>query len=341
MPEDLTNFFQLISDFWLKITPKNQQVIIASIVFFVVVFLIYIFWLLYSRRSNLLQPRYFLRFSYLSNSDEVESFENDFYSIFSKLHSNHKGITTFEIHKQKDFEGFIVSSPDLSVLESIKLDLSTIQGTKFDDIISNSGIPSPTFDPLVSAFSNPKKPFQTQLLSSIEYGNFRTDKYETVKNLINYITRNNTNDYSSIIFSFLPNRHQSKIRSLIAKLNHESSRRSSEYQTGPNQNVLRHIKELDTKNLYALFSCRIVLLSTNKDTVKHLSSCFSLVSSDNKFNGRISNFNPAQIRFVPKQNLFTAFNRSAFGVEINSKELSGLVQLSTFGVPKKSNNEID
>lgn len=333
MNDNQFNPVELIISTWNKIPLKTQSITINLAISIFLLFLFYCFYLIVNRKLELSKPRYFLRFSFHNPSDEAEYFGKEFFTIFSKLHSTARDTTTtFEIHKQENFEGYIFSSLKVEVLENIKLDLQKIHGIKFDEQINLESNDSP--------IKSDSKSFQYQLLAQNQFGNFRTDEFDLVKTLVEYLKNlssgtQSTNPSASIIFALKPNRLQNMINSLITKLNNESWRRSREFNTSIDQNIVRRISRLEVKNNFPLFSCRITIIGSTRQIAQNLSSCFNILADENRFNSRISNFTTEQIRYVPKSNLFSNFNQSAFGSNLNTKELSNIIQIDNFGDLKK------
>jgi hypothetical protein len=291
--------------------------------------------LLISRYLQLHKPRHFLKVTLVSKANAKLDFASQFLTLLSKLHTlTSSSVVTFEIHKSNNlggnFAGFIFTSTDLSVLEVIRKDLTTTDGVSavlvkdYQDLL---------VEPLTTQFTAfadklDVRPYQLQLLASSEFGNFRLDQNQLVKNLVDSLQGLEAQEYGSVVVSFRPVIKEHAIKSRIASLNFRSTKDADKY--GVNQNMLAEVKELQVKNQYPLFQVRMVVFGSTRQIVNNLASSFNLLSQDNRLNERLANFNLKALRFIPKENLFKVFNRSSFGSLLNTRELASLVQLASF-----------
>jgi hypothetical protein len=112
---------------------------------------------------------------------------------------------------------------------------------------------------------------------------------------------------------------------------------SKEYTVNPG--ITKEIAQLEEKNQYDMYATRISVIGSSRQIVDSLSASFNIVSAQNSFKSRLSNFKLTQFRFIPKENLFKIFNHNAFGSLLNIRELTSLIQLSQFQNLSKIRND--
>lgn len=330
-PLDGTLFPPLIKavgEFWEQsVTNELKNNLVLCMSLFVIAFVVYILWLLLIRFLELRKLRLYLKATFDHNLDDNEGYDSQILGLVSGLHTLSKSkVITFEIHKSKDFTGFLFSSSDQSVLDHIKSEISSI---------SNLGVEILTgeYEPLTYQFMQYKeklttRPYQLQLVASQEYGNFRKDQLDLTRSLISTIQSIPKDQFGSVIFAFRPVIKEYKIKGKIAKLEYKIMKDFKEYAVNPGIN--KEIAQLEEKNQYDMFSTRISVIGGSRQIVDSLSASFNLVSAQNSFKSRLSNFKLAQFRFIPKENLFKIFNHNAFGSLLNIRELTTLLQLYQF-----------
>jgi hypothetical protein len=339
-PLDGTLFPPLIKavgEYWdQNMTTELKNNLVLGMNLLVIAFVIYILWLLLSRFLELRKPRYYLKVTFDHDLDDNDGYDSQILGLVSGLHTLAKSsVVTFELHKSKDFTGFLFSSSDESVLNHIKSELSRIGNLGVEVITTQN-------DPLNFQFMQYKekittRPYQLQLVASQEYGNFRKDQLNLTRNLIGTMQSIPKDQFGSVIFAFRPVIKEYKIKSKIAKLEYKIMKDSKEYAVNPGIN--KEIAQLEEKNQYDMFATRITVVGSSRQVVDSLSASFNIVSAQNSFKSRLSNFKLAQFRFIPKENIFKVFNRNAFGSLLNIRELTSLLQLSQFQNQAKIRND--
>ena len=327
-----------IGEFWnttLTVEVKNNLVLGMNL--FVIAFVMYILWLILDRLLELRETRYYLKVTFDQDLNNNDSYDSQILGLISGLHTLAKSkVVTFEIHKSKDFTGFLFSSSDQSVLNNIKTELSRINNLRAEILTSQ-------YEPLTYQFVQYKqkvttRPYQLQMVASQEYGNFRKDQLNLTRNLIGIMQSIPKDQFGIVIFAFRPVIKEYKIKGKIAKLEYKIMKDSKEYAVNPSIN--KEIAQLEEKNQYNMFATRISVVGSSRQIVDSLSASFNILSAQNSFKSRLSNFKPTQFRFVPKENIFKVFNRNAFGSLLNIRELTSLIQLSQFqDLSKIRNNE--
>lgn len=324
-----------VTQYWDKsLTTEIKGNLVLATNLLLVCFGLYVVYLLTTRYLALRKPRHLLRVTLATKTTSKLDFE--LLTLLSRLHTLSKSsVVTFELHKSNKFgggfTGFIFSSTDLSVLEVIRQTLVTTDGVNSEIVAEQQDL---DVEPLMTQFRAYQdklspRPYQLQLLASSQFGNFRLDQNQLVQNLVASLLSLEQVDYGSVVIAFRPVIKEHAIKSRIASLNFKFTKEADKY--GVNQNMLAEVKELQLKNQYPLFQVRIVVLGSSRQIVNNLASSFNLLSQDNRLTERLSNFSLPALRFVPRENLFTIFNRSAFGSLLNTRELSSLVQLASFG----------
>jgi hypothetical protein len=339
-PLDGTLFPPLIKavgEYWdqsMTIELKNNLVLGMNLL--VISFVIYIIWLLLSRFLELRKPRHYLKVTFDHDLDENEGYDSQILGLVSGLHTLAKSsVITFELHKSKDFTGFLFSSSDQSVLNHIKSELSRV-GCLGVEVLTSK------YEPLTYQFIQYKekvtsRPYQLQMIASQEYGNFRKDQLDLTRNLIGTMQSIPKDQFGSVVFAFRPVIKEFKIKSKVAKLEYKIMKDSKEYAVNPGIN--KEIAQLEEKNQYDMFATRITVAGSSRQIVDSLSASFNIISAQNSFKSRLSNFKLSQFRFIPKENIFKLFNRNAFGSLLNIRELTSLVQLSQFQNLSKIRND--
>jgi hypothetical protein len=327
-----------INDYWdqnMTIEVKNNLILGMNLL--VIAFVIYSLWLLLSRFLELRKPRHYLKVTFDHDLDDNDGYDSQMLGLISGLHTLSKSsIVTFELHKSKDFSGFLFSSSDQSVLNHIQSELSRI-GCLGVEVLTGE------YEPLTYQFMQYKekvtnRPYQLQLVASQEYGNFRKDQLNLTRNLIGTMQSIPKDQFGSVVFAFRPVIKEYKIKSKVAKLEYKIMKDSKEYAVNPGIN--KEIAQLEEKNQYDMFATRITVAGSSRQIVDSLSASFNIVSAQNSFKSRLSNFKLTQFRFIPKENIFKVFNRSAFGSLLNIRELTSLLQLTQFqNQAKIRNNE--
>jgi hypothetical protein len=175
------------------------------------------------------------------------------------------------------------------------------------------------------------------MVASQEYGNFRKDQLNLTRNLIGTMQSIPKDQFGSVVFAFRPVIKEYKIKRKVAKLEYKIMKDSKEYAVNPGIN--KEIAQLEEKNQYDMFATRISVVGSSRQIVDSLSASFNIVSAQNSFKSRLSNFKLTQFRFIPKENIFKVFNRNAFGSLLNIRELTSLLQLSQFQNLSKIRND--
>lgn len=328
------DFIPTITSYWdNNVSIELQSQLIWFGVAIAACLVTYCLYLLLSRHTALHKPRHLLRVTLAATTSSKLNFE--LLNLLSRLHTLSKSsVATFELHKSNQvgggFVGFIFSSTDLSVLQVIRQNLVTTDGVSAEIVTEEQDLLA---EPLATQFQAYQdklspRPYQLQLLSSSQFGNFRLDQNQLVQDLAASLLALDQEEYGSVVVSFRPVIKEHAIKSKIASLNFKSTKEAGQY--GVNQNMLAEVKELQLKNQYPLFQVRIVVVGSSRQIVNNLASSFNLLSQDNRLNQRLCNFSLQALRYVPRQNLFTVFNRPAFGSLLNTRELSSLVQLASF-----------
>jgi hypothetical protein len=205
-------FFKAIGEYWdqnMTIEVKNNLVLWMN--FFVIAFVIYILWLLLNRFLELRKPRYYLKVTFDHDLDDNESNDSKILGLVSGLHTLSKStVITFEIHKSKDFVGFLFSSSDQSVLNHIRSELSRINNLSVEILAAEC-------EPLTSQFLQymarvTARPYQLQIVASLEYGNFRKDQLNLTQNLIGTMQSIPKDQFGSVVFAFRPMIKEYKVK---------------------------------------------------------------------------------------------------------------------------------
>jgi hypothetical protein len=340
-PLDGTLFPPLIkafSEFWdTTLTTEVKNNLVLGMNLFVIAFVIYILWLLLSRFLELRKPRHYLKVTFDHDLDDNDGFDSQMLGLISGLHTLSKSsVITIELHKSKDFSGFLFSSSNQSVLDHIQSELSRI-GCLGVEVLTGE------YEPLTYQFMQYKEkitpcPYQLQMVASQEYGNFRKDQLALTRSLVGTMQSIPKDQFGSVVFAFRPVIKEFKIKSKVAKLEYKIMKDSKEYAVNPGIN--KEIAQLEEKNQYDMFATRITVVGSSRQIVDSLSASFNIVSAQNSFKARLSSFKLAQFRFIPKENIFKVFNRNGFGSLLNIRELTSLLQLSQFqNLTKIRNNE--
>lgn len=288
--------------------------------------------------SELKTKRYFLQVIFSNKTMEKSDLVFEFATLLSKLHSLAKGgMVTFEVHqnKSRDIACFIITTTRSDTLQSISKELEQIKGVSIVQDIS---------DPLLGLQNqNTKskvnyKPYVLNLASSSVYGNFKSDTAIFIKSLIQSLRQLEELDCGSIIIVFRPTYVQSKLRGQISKLNFRAMKNGKNY--GVDHNLVKTVKELEAKNISAIFSVSISVIGSRSFVVDNLASCFNLLSKENYFVSKTSKFNISRLRHVKAEDLFMPLNRGSYGSYLNCNELACLVQLCDFGSENISKNTL-
>ena len=327
-----------------SISVGDQTNLILILVGLGVLMVLYFGYLLWDRHKDLTQKRFTLQITYSNQGghNRNKNFGVEIYSILSKVHSlAQSSVVTFEIHKQPEFTGFLVTSTKESVINAFKQELANIEGVQLE--IGTSVSPE-----IQNMNFLPKSSFQNRMLCIAEFGNFKKDQYllceSIVKSLDNLSLENIQEEgslpkkpFASVVFAFRPTVADWKIKSRIASFKSKQRIQQKEYGSS-DQSYNDDIKKLQEKNLSKMYSCRITVSGGNREIVDIVSSEFNIFHDDNYFNPRMASYTQAQTRFVPRTNFLRYFNRDGFGVNINTKELSSMIQLANFGTTTNLKN---
>jgi hypothetical protein len=144
--------------------------------------------------------------------------------------------------------------------------------------------------------------------------------------------------FGSMVIAFRPSFAQSKIKGRISSLNFKAMRNGKSY--GIDHNLVTEVKELETKNISAIFSVSISIIGSSNPKVDNLASCFNLLSKENYFVTKSSKFDIIRVRYTKAEDLFMSLNRGSYGSYLNCNELACLVQLADFGSEIASKNTL-
>jgi len=325
-----------ISEKVSNLDPKYVSLIIWMVSIAIALLVCYTTFTIFRTKSELKAKRYFLKLTFSSKTMEKSDLVLEFVTLLSKLHSLAKGgIVTFEIHqnKYKDIACYIITAIRSDTLESITQELEQIKGVN---------ILSEVTDPILliqkQCIETKLKPYVLKLSSSSTFGNFKSDTSVLIKSLIQNMRQLDDQDFGSMVIAFRPSFAQSKIRGQISKLNFRAMRSGKDY--GIDHNLVKEVKELETKNVSSIFSLKISVIGSRSFVVDNLASCFNLLSKENYLVSKASKFNIPSLRYTKAEDLFIPLNRGSYGSYLNCNELACLVQLSDFGSENISKNTL-
>ena len=327
-----------------SISVGDQTNLILILVGLLVTMVLYFGYLIWDRHKDLTQKRFTLQITYSNQGghNRNKNFGVEIYSILSKVHSlAQSSVVTFEIHKQPEFTGFLVTSTKESVINAFKQELANIEGVQLQ-------LGASTSPDLQSMNFLPKGCFQNKMLCIAEFGNFKKDQYLLCESIVKSLDNLSLDtmeeesnlpkkSFASVVFAFRPTVADWKIKSRIASFKSKQRIQQKEYGSS-DQSYNYDIKKLQEKNMSKMYSCRITVSGGNREIVDIVSSEFNIFHDDNYFNPRMASYTQAQSRFVPRTNLLRYFNRDGFGVNINTKELSSMIQLANFGTTTNLKN---
>ncbi len=325
-----------ISEGASNLDPKYINLTIWTVGITIAILVCYTIFTVIRSKKELRIKRYFLKVTFSNKTMEKSDLVLEFVTLLSKLHSLAKGgIVTFEVHQNKsqDISCFIITASRSDTLQSITQELEQIKGVYIvQDVV----------DPLLliqkQCIETKFKPYALKLSSSSTFGNFKSDTSIFIKSLIQNMRQLEDKDFGSIVFAFRPRYAQSKLRGQISKLNFRAMKNGKEY--GIDHNLVKEVKELETKNISAIFSVKISVIGSRSFVVDNLASCFNLLSKENYFVSKTSKFHFPSLRYTKAEDLFIPLNRGSYGSYLNCNELACLVQLSDFGSENISKNTL-
>lgn len=325
-----------ISERASNLDQKYVNLIIWTVSTAIVLLVCYTAFTVLRGKNELKAKRYSLKITFSNKTMEKSDLVLEFVTLLSKLHSLAKGgIVTFEVHQNKsqDISCFVITATKRGVIQSITQELEQIKGISILNEVT---------DPLhliQSQSTETKiKPYVLKLSSSSTFGNFKSDTSVFIKSLIQNMKQLEDQDFGSMVIAFRPSFAQSKIRGLISKLNFRAVRSGKDY--GIDHNLVKEVKELEIKNISAIFSLKISVIGSRSFVVDNLASCFNLLAKENYFISKISKFNISRLRHVKAEDLFMPLNRGSYGSYLNCNELACLVQLCDFGSENISKNTL-
>lgn len=318
-----------------SLDPKYVNLMIWMFGIAIVLLVCYTAFTVLRSKKELRAKRYFLKITFSSKTMEKSDLVLEFVTLLSKLNSLAKdGIVTFEIHQNKiqDIACFIITASRNDTLQSITQELEQIKGVSIVQDVA---------DPLLSIQSQSTetkfKPYVLKLSSSSVFGNLKSDTSVFIKSLIQNMRQLEDQDFGNMVIAFRPSFAQSKIRSRISSLNFRAMKKGKDY--GIDHNLVKEVKELEIKNISAIFSVKMSVLGSRTFVVDNLASCFNLLSNQNYFVSKTSKFDISSLRYTKAEDLFIPLNRGNYGSYLNCNELACMVQLSDFGsenIPKNT-----
>ena len=319
-----------------SLDPKYINLIIWTASIAIALLVCYTTFTVLRSKNEIKAKRYFLKVTFSSKTMEKSDLVLEFVTLLSKLHSLAKGgIVTFEVHqnKTKDIGCFVITATRSDTLQSITQELEQIKGVSIvQDVV----------DPLLliqsQSIETKFKPYVLKLSSSSTFGNFKSDTSVFIKSLIQNMRQLEDQDFGSMMIVFRPSFAQSKLRGQISKLNFRAMKNGKDY--GIDHNLVKEVKELETKNISSIYSVKISVIGSRSFVVDNLTSCFNLLSKENYFVSKTNKFNIPSLRYTKAEDLYMPLNRGSYGSYLNCNELASLVQLVDFGSDNISKNTL-
>ena len=307
-----------ISERVTSLDPKYLNLAIWTVSITITLLVCYTAFTMIRGKNELRAKRYFLKITFSNKTMEKSDLVLEFVTLLSKLHTLAKGgIVTFEVHqnKAKDIGCFVITATRIDTLQSINQELEQIKGVSIvQDVV----------DPLLliqkQCIETKFKPYALKLSNSSTFGNFKSDTSVFIKSLIQNMRQLEDQDFGSIVFAFRPSYAQSKLRGQITKLNFRAMKNGKDY--GIDHNLVKEVKELETKNISAIFSVKISVIGSRSFVVDNLASCFNLLSKENYFVSKTSKFNICSLRYTNAEDIYMPLNRGGYGSYLNCNELT-------------------
>jgi hypothetical protein len=332
--------FEYFFDFWNTIDEFDRLKIELLLTIALLAVIIYFGVILFLQIQEKQARRYIVKFKFSNLEENRTNYGDQFTQLFAQIHTLAKGsVTTFEIHKQTDYVGFMISTTRKELAKRYLDFLFKYKGLIIEQATDLNTQYNNYSDPLTSIFQNKSKPYQQQLITSMEYGNLHKDEFETVFQITEIMKNLLDQDFASVILSFRPQHYKEKIKARISKLNYTSQKKSKKY--GHDSSYSEEIRQLQIKNQTKIFATRITILATNEEIVDNLAVCFNNLESENYFRSMLSDFDQNQIRFIPSNNPIRYLFKKPFGSLLNCTELSSIAQICNFGNTEITKNSLD